>query len=95
MSDSDPLAGSPLEGHELELEFPCAWTYTVIGTDEARVRAVVASTVQDAEYVLNFSHESKNGKYRSLQLEVQVRDDEERLRIFRVLHEHSDIAYVL
>jgi putative lipoic acid-binding regulatory protein len=91
----DPLAGTPLEGKKLELDYPCAWTYTVIGEDEAVLREVVVGVVGSLEHTLSFSHASKSGKYRSFELVVTVPSDVERLTIFRLLHEHPDIRYVL
>lgn len=89
------MKGSPIEGEKLDLEFPCPWTYTIFGADEELLRAAAAEIVGEAQHTLEFSHESKSGKYRSLHLEVTVTDDEHRLRIFRELHEHADVAYVL
>jgi putative lipoic acid-binding regulatory protein len=82
-------------GEELELEFPCMWAYTVFAVDEDLLRAVVESIVGHAQHTLEFSHESKGGKYRSMHLEVAVRDDAHRLAIFKELHEHAEVAYVL
>lgn len=91
----DPQRGSPIEGEKLDLRFPCPWTYTIFGPDEVLLREAVAAVVGDARHTLELSRESRTGKYRSMHLEVVVRDDEERLSIFRTLHGHPDVAYVL
>jgi len=84
-----------IDGEELELEFPCVWAYTVFAAEEERLRTAVKSIVGDAQHTLEFSHESKGGRYRSMHLEVRVRDDPHRLAIFKELHEHPAVAYVL
>ena len=38
-------AATPLDGHELDLTFPCSWTYKVFGRDEAALRAAIAPIV--------------------------------------------------
>ncbi len=88
-------SGADSDLPELELTFPCPWTYTVIGESEPRVRAAIASVVGDVEHTLEFSHASRTGKYQSLRLELTVDSDEQRLRIFRELHEHPDVSYTL
>lgn len=91
----DPLRGSSLEGKKLDLSFPCPWTYTVFGEDETVLHEVVGGIVGSLEHTLSFSNTSKGGKYRSYELVVVVSSDDERLTIFRRLHEHPDIRYVL
>lgn len=89
------MKGSPLEGKKLDLEFPCPWTYTIFGADEDLLRAAAAEVVGAAQHTLEFSNASKTGKYRSFHLVVIVTDDKHRLAIFRELHGHPDVAYVL
>ena len=91
----DDETGSPIEGERLTLDFPCPWTYTVIGPDPDRLRTAIEGIVGDADHSITPSHESRHGKYLSLHLEVIVRNDEERLAIFRRLHDHADVAFVL
>jgi len=80
---------------DLPLEFPCHWTYTLFGADEAKLRGAVASTVGKLDHTLELSHESKAGRYRSMQLRVLVPDDGRRLSLFQALSEHPDVLYVL
>jgi len=93
-NDQEVNPQDPLAGKELELTFPCAWSYTVIGEEDADVRAAIAAAVGDLEHTLEFSHESKGGKYRSYQLEVVVETDEVRLRIYRELHDSEKVRYL-
>ena len=95
MTANSSSTGPTRDDARPDLTFPCPWTYTVIGSDEARLRAAVHSTVGPIAYRLEFSHSSKTGKYQSFQLEVVVNDDFERLRIFRELNAHPDVSYTL
>ncbi len=83
------------DARKLDLEFPCPWTYTVFGADQAVLRAAAESVVSGLEHSLRFSHASTEGNYCSMHLEVTVASDDQRLAIFRALHGHPDIHYVL
>jgi len=95
MRDGREASGSPLDGQKLELEYPCSWSYTVFGADTNLLERAVREVVGDAAHTLRASQKSKGGKYFSMHLAVTVQDDEQRLTIFRELHEHSDVVYVL
>ncbi len=92
MNPLDP--NDPLKGRKLQLDFPCAWTYTVIGERERDLYEAMRVVVGEHEHTIQFSHESRGGRYRSYQLEVTVPSDEERLRIFRELHAHVHVRYI-
>ena len=87
--------GEPTDEPRLELTYPCAWGYTVIGEEETAVRAAVGDIVGALRHSISLSHTSRNGRYRSFHLEVIVASDQERLTIFRRLHEHPDVRFVL
>jgi len=76
------------------IEYPGPWDYQLIGANEERLRGAVA-VILDDKYVLTLSHHSKNMRYCSMQLTIEVRDDEHRLRIFDGLRRHADILFVL
>ena len=86
MSSPDP--DQPL------VRYPCAWDYTVIGEDEARLRAAVAE-VLGGERELEPSRRSAKGRYLSFKLTVRVADEAERTRIWTELRGHADVAFVL
>ena len=76
------------------IDYPCPWDYQIIGENEERLRGAVAVVVND-RYVLTLSHRSKNGRYTSMQLTIEVRSDEHRMEVFEGLRQHGDIIYVL
>jgi uncharacterized protein len=84
-----------LGGRKPEIDYPCTWSYRIIGLDELRMRSAVREIIGEVEHTLTFGLESPQGKYRSLQLELVVGDEEHRLRIFASLKKHPDVRFVL
>lgn len=83
------------DGRRPEIDYPCTWSYRIIGADELRLREAAIGIAGTAEYTLTLALESSGGKYRSLQLEVLVRDEEHRLGLFAALRNHPDVRFVL
>ncbi len=77
-----------------EISYPCAWSYRVIGADEVRLRAVILEVIGEADHSLRLANESSQGRYRSMNLEVVVRDEEHRNSIFAALGKHPDVRFV-
>jgi uncharacterized protein len=85
----------PLDGRRPEIDYPCDWSYQVIGPDEQELRRAVAEVIGDAPHTLKSGNTSKGGKYLSLGLEVRVVDEQQRLRIFELLSAHAAVKFVL
>jgi len=62
--------------------YPCQWSYRVIGKDLDDVRQAVLSILGGREFLLHSVKASSGGKYHSWQLDLEVRDEEERNAIF-------------
>jgi hypothetical protein len=94
------LLGSPrntmraFDDQKPEITYPCLWSYRVIGADEVRLRAVISEVVVGLEHSLTLANESSHGRYRSIALEVLVRDEEHRNAIFHALGKHPDVRFV-
>ncbi|MCY3004115.1 MAG: DUF493 domain-containing protein [Planctomycetota bacterium] len=84
-----------LDGRRPEIDYPCLWTYRIIGWDEPRIRAAVAELIGELEYKLVLARESSTGKYRTLQLEITVRDEEHRHSLFARIAKHPDVRFVI
>lgn len=80
---------------KLELEYPCMWTYKVIGTDQESLKKAIAEVVQERECLITFSNSSSNGKYLCLNLEMNVHSDEDRTANHLALKNHPAITMVL
>ena len=83
-----------LDGRKPEIDYPCTWSYRIIGADELRMRTAVREIVGQAEHELTLGLESAHGKYRSLQLELVVESEARRLEIFAALTRHPDVRFV-
>ena len=83
------------DDRRLELDYPCTWSYTIIGASEEAIRRAVAELMGDRRHTLAFSHRSKTGKFCSLHLELTVDDEEHRMATYHALHGHADIRIVL
>jgi putative lipoic acid-binding regulatory protein len=77
------------------IEYPCSWTYAIIGFDEEDLRMAVGRIVSGRPHTLNFSKKSMTGKYYSLHLELEVSSEEDRNQIFIALQNDPKIKTVL
>jgi len=84
-----------MDNEKPAIAYPCQWDYRIIGRSSAAIRAVVQEVVFDAAYRLEDSHVSSGGKYCSMALAVDVRDQAQRDRIFMALRNHRDVILVL
>ena len=78
-----------------QIDYPCEWSYRIIGSDEHLLRKAAKSAVGNKKYTLSVSNRSSGGKYQSLNLELRVIDESERLRIFENLKNEAAINFVL
>ncbi len=78
-----------------KIQYPCDWGFRIIGTHEKLMRQLVAEIVEELEHTLEPSNTSAAGKYVSLRLSVQVRDEEHRNEIHQRLTAHEAVKMVL
>lgn len=78
-----------------KIEYPCEWTYTIIGWDEEDLRLVVGRLVGDRPHSLRFSRHSSAGKYLSMHLALRVESEDDRNRLFVALQNDPQIKTVL
>ena len=92
MQSSNPTFGP---GDRPEIDYPGPWPFTIFGTSEELLRAAVAGIVGELEHTVAPSKKSRTGKFVSLNLEVIVIDEDQRLGIGKALSEHDHIGFVL
>jgi len=78
-----------------EIEYPTRWGYRLIGPDPEAVQAAVLEILGTWEHQLSSSNRSANGKFYSFALELEVRDEAQRLELFDAFKTHPAIVYVL
>lgn len=84
-----------LSDKKLELQYPCAWSYKVIGFDEVSVKNAVFEIILEKPHKISHSNKSQNGKYQSFNLELIVNNENERIVIYETLKKHEAIKMVL
>ena len=80
---------------ELELSYPREWAYRIIGTHEKLIRQLVDDILGDHPHKLEPSNESATGRYVSLHLRLNVRDEAHRDDIFGRLMADETVKIVL
>lgn len=80
---------------KVELEYPCSWTYKLIGFDQELIRRAVQEIVQDRDCDISFSRSSRTGKYHCLNLQITVYSEEDRSQNHLALKKHPAITMVL
>ena len=83
------------EERQPEIEYPCRWSYRVIGRDKELVRGAVETVIVDKEYLLTYSNRSRTGKYHSWNVELVVESQLERDTLFVMLKEHPEVKMVI
>jgi len=83
------------DGCSPKIDYPCLWQYKVIATDCAQIRRIVEEHLGDAPYSLSESKKSSGGKYVSMNLELTVHSDYQRLRLYEALAADAAVKVVL
>lgn len=85
----------PVEGCKPEISYPCLWQYKIIGTDRDSIIDAVMELLPTTDHLLANSHTSSGGRYVSMNLELVVQSEEQRLSLYNQLVENPAIKIVL
>ncbi|MFZ5797099.1 MAG: HP0495 family protein [Desulfobulbaceae bacterium] len=78
-----------------KIDYPCRWQYKIIAESKTEIRRAVEQYVRERPLVLADSHVSSRGRYVSMNLDVTVSSDAERLELYRLLAGDPAIRVVL
>jgi len=78
-----------------QIDYPCEWGYKVIGTDQAKLEAVIFEVMGSRDYKRKGGNSSSKGKFHSLSTACQVESQEDRDNIFKAFQEHKDVKMVI
>ena len=84
-----------LSKEKLELNYPCNWTYKVIGKNENDIKSAVKEILDQREYKLKVSKASAKGKFLSFTLDLLVHNEDDRKTLYDILCNHEKIKMVL
>lgn len=80
---------------KLELEYPCSWSYKLIGHEKEAMQKAIHDVIAEREHNLAHSNASKTGKYISMNLDLLVHNEDDRNFIYEALKKHQNIKMVL
>ena len=80
---------------KLDLEYPCSWSYKLIGHEKEAIQKAIHDVILQREHSLDHSNNSKTGKYVSMNLELVIQNEDERNFIYEALKAHQHIKMVL
>jgi putative lipoic acid-binding regulatory protein len=89
------LCAMPTDDRRPEIEYPCPWSYRIVCSDEAAVRAAVPGIVGGETHTLVMVRESRAARYRTLELELVVRDQAHRDTVFQALQRIAGVRMLL
>jgi uncharacterized protein len=78
-----------------DIEYPCQWQFRLIGENLAAMMEAIGKSADIALCRISEGNVSSGGRYLSLNLELTVQDDEERLRLYQDFSKHPAIRIVL
>jgi len=81
--------------HKLELNYPCSWSYKLIGYEKETIQRAIHEVILEREHNLEHSNVSKGGKYVSMNLDLVIQNEDERNFIYEALKAHQHIKMVL
>jgi len=84
-----------LDNERPKVEYPTRWGYTLIGPDADALSELAARVLAGRDYTTRPSHESSSGKYVSLIVELEVRDEADRVGIFDAFKADEGVKFVL
>jgi hypothetical protein len=84
-----------INGCKPKIEYPCPWQYRLIGEDRAAIMEAIEQAVDVSLCVISEGNTSSGGRYLSLNLEITVRSEAERLRLYQLFSDHPAIRVVI
>jgi putative lipoic acid-binding regulatory protein len=84
-----------LNGCKPEIDYPCQWHYRLIGEERVALIEAINSSVDIHSCVLTEGNISSGGRYISLNLEISVANEAERLRLYQLFSHHPAVRMVL
>jgi uncharacterized protein len=78
-----------------DIQYPCQWHFRLIGESREAILDAIQGSVDMAACKISEGNVSSRGRYLSLNLELTINDEAERLRLYQVFSKHPAIRAVL
>ncbi len=90
------MRGTDMSNQEKpEINYPCHWSYRVIGSDKVVLTTLLEDIMGNREYTLAESNKSSSGKYVSLNLSTVVASEQQRESLFEQIKSNEAVKMVL
>jgi putative lipoic acid-binding regulatory protein len=89
------MGNESLDDKAFKVIYPCLWVYALIGKEETALRDTATSILVGRTYTVEFSRKSAYGNYCAIHIEVEVKDEEERNRIYQAFKSSEAVKMVL
>ena len=80
---------------KLRLDYPCSWTYKIIGRNPDDMQSAVHEIIRDHPCRVSLSRRSETAKYVCLNIELTVESESHRLVLYEKLKAHPAINVIL
>jgi uncharacterized protein len=77
------------------IDYPCPWTYKVIGRDLGALKEAIAEVVGGSAHTIAVSRSSRGGAYYCLNVEMTVETEADRLDLYERFCRHPAIVIVM
>ena len=83
------------DGCKPDIHYPCRWQFRLIGEERAAIVQAVEAVVDLSVCVITEGNVSSGGRYLSVNVEMTVNDEAERLRLYQQFAANRAIRVVL
>ncbi len=83
------------DGCKPDIFYPCRWQFRLIGEERAAIIKAVEAVVDLSACAITEGNVSSGGRYLSVNVEMTVNDEAERLRLYQQFAANSAIRVVL
>ncbi len=77
------------------IEYPCRWTYKVIGENLDGMRAAIAALASGGDCAVTLSRSSSADRYHCLNVDREVESEADRVSLYEALRKHPAVKIVL
>lgn len=82
-------------GCKPDIQYPCRWQYRLIGEERAAIIKAIQAVADLTVCTISDGNTSSGGRYLSINVEMTVSDEAERLRLYRQFAADPAIRVVL
>jgi uncharacterized protein len=82
-------------GCKPKIDYPCRWSYKVIGRDLEELNRAIAEVIGGSEHTVTLSRSSKGGAYHCLNVTMTVESESVRLGLYQQFCQHPAILIVM